>query len=561
MAEVEGNVISGAWNAYARYEQSTGTNSSTISITLGMRSRGYGMSVSGLWAGVNQGGYERSTTDTSFYSAYNTWTDKDLITYSDTWTRTHEDRTISCWAAIDRSDASYRPGKSTAWLSFTVPAKDHWAVSYDANGGSGAPGGQTKWRGESLTLSSTAPTRGGHAFRGWATSKGGSVAYQPGATYTGDSALTLYAVWEVNEWPVTYDANGGANAPAAQAKRYGETLTLSKQTPSRDLYDFMGWATSRDGAVAYQPGASYDTDAALALYAVWKLSYVRPRITDLSVYRCGADGKAADDGTWCRASFSWECDHEVQQVQVSAGEKYADAKVEGGKSGRADVTLGDGELSIERAWEVTCEVADEQGSTAIVRTIEPFSFVMDYAPNGSVAIGTVASDAERRLDVDIPASLNEPVTLAKAVTIGGPVTFGEPAASRSSLLAGGVGDGLALSDDGTISVDNGAYVKLLWEGCTQSAVTLSSPLSAFRAVVVTIGGSDGVAEGSTVVWSPDGKTFDVTVAFVVGTNDFRVMRMRFSANGSRLTPTVVDGQNSDGYTSSISYLHSVVGIV
>lgn len=468
MAEVEGNVISGAWNAYARYEQSTGTNSSTISITLGMRSRGYGMNVSGFWAGVNQGGYERSTTDTSFYSAYNTWTDKDLITYSDTWTRTHEDRTISCWAAIDRSDASYRPGKSTAWLSFTVPAKDHWAVSYDANGGSGAPGGQTKWRGESLTLSSTAPTRGGHAFRGWATSKGGSVAYQPGATYTGDSALTLYAVWEVNEWPVTYDANGGANAPAAQAKRYGETLTLSKQTPSRDLYDFIGWATSRDGAVAYQPGASYDTDAALALYAVWKLSYVRPRITDLSVYRCDAKGVAADDGTWCRATFSWECDHEAQYVQVSAGDKYADAKGDGGTSGKADVTLGDGALSIERAWEVTCEVADGQGSTAIVRTIEPFSFVMDYAPNGSVAIGTVASDAERRLDVDIPARLNEPVTLAKAVT------FGEPAASRKSLLAGGVGGGLALSDDGTLSVDNWAYVKKLVESSTEWAYIWSN---------------------------------------------------------------------------------------
>lgn len=454
MAEVEGNVISGAWNAYARYEQSTGTNSSTISITLGMRSRGYGMSVSGFWAGVNQGGYERSTTDTSFYSAYNTWTDKDLITYSDTWTRTHEDRTISCWAAIDRSDASYRPGKSTAWLSFTVPAKDHWAVSYDANGGSGAPGGQTKWRGESLTLSSTAPTRGGHAFRGWATSKGGSVAYQPGATYTGDSALTLYAVWEVNEWPVTYDANGGANAPAAQAKRYGETLTLSKQTPSRDLYDFMGWATSRDGAVAYQPGASYDTDAALALYAVWKLSYVRPRITDLSVYRCGADGKAADDGTWCRASFSWECDHEVQQVQVSAGEKYADAKVEGGKSGRADVTLGDGELSIERAWEVTCEVADEQGSTAIVRTIEPFSFVMDFAPNGSVAIGTVADDSERRLDIDIP------------------MRFSDQASARASL---GLAVGAGLSTDGTtLSVDNWAYVKKLVESSTEWAYIWSN---------------------------------------------------------------------------------------
>ena len=63
------------------------------------------------------------------------------------------------------------------------------------------------------------------------------------------------------------------------------------------------------------------------------------------------------------------------------------------------------------------------------------------------------------------------------------------------------------------------------------------------------------------MWSPDGKTFDVTAAFVVGTNNFRVMRMRFSANGSRLTPTVVDGQNADGYTGSTAYLNSVVGIV
>ena len=96
---------------------------------------------------------------------------------------------------------------------------------------------------------------------------------------------------------------------------------------------------------------------------------------------------------------------------------------------------------------------------------------------------------------------------------------------------------------------------------TQSSVTLSAPLAGFRAIAVTIGGSDGVDEGTTLVWSPDGRTFDVTAAFVVGTNDFRVMRMRFSASGSRLTPTVVDGQNANGYTSSTTYLHSVVGIV
>ena len=109
--------------------------------------------------------------------------------------------------------------------------------------------------------------------------------------------------------------------------------------------------------------------------------------------------------------------------------------------------------------------------------------------------------------------------------------------------------------------DNGAYVRLLWSGRTQSAVTLSSSLAGFRAVAVTIGGPDGVAEGSTVVWSPNGKTFDVCAAFVVDTGNFRVMRMRLYVSGTSLNPTVVDGQNADGYTSSTTYLHSVGGLV
>lgn len=109
--------------------------------------------------------------------------------------------------------------------------------------------------------------------------------------------------------------------------------------------------------------------------------------------------------------------------------------------------------------------------------------------------------------------------------------------------------------------DNGAYVRLLWSGRTQSAVTLSSSLAGFRAVAVTIGGSDGVAEGATLVWSPNGKTFGVCAAFVVSTSNFRVMRMRLYGSGTTLTPTVVDGQNADGYTSSTTYLHGVVWLV
>lgn len=41
------------------------------------------------------------------------------------------------------------------------------------------------------------PTRAGYAFKGWATSSTGTVVYQAGGTYTANSSVTLYAVWEL----------------------------------------------------------------------------------------------------------------------------------------------------------------------------------------------------------------------------------------------------------------------------------------------------------------------------------------------------------------------------
>ena len=72
-----------------------------------------------------------------------------------------------------------------------------YTVSYNANGGSGAPASQTKTYGVNLTLSSTIPTRAGYAFKGWATSSTGAVAYPAGGTYSDNSTVTLYAVWEL----------------------------------------------------------------------------------------------------------------------------------------------------------------------------------------------------------------------------------------------------------------------------------------------------------------------------------------------------------------------------
>ena len=72
-----------------------------------------------------------------------------------------------------------------------------YTVSYNANGGSGAPESQRKLQGAALTLSETVPTRDGFIFKGWAESAGAAEAqYQPGGSFTADADTTLYAVWE-----------------------------------------------------------------------------------------------------------------------------------------------------------------------------------------------------------------------------------------------------------------------------------------------------------------------------------------------------------------------------
>lgn len=74
-------------------------------------------------------------------------------------------------------------------------------VHYDANGGSGAPGDQTKVYGSILTLSNQIPSRAGHTFTGWNTASNGSGrAYSPGEWYGEDASVTLYAQWKANNY-------------------------------------------------------------------------------------------------------------------------------------------------------------------------------------------------------------------------------------------------------------------------------------------------------------------------------------------------------------------------
>ena len=98
----------------------------------------------------------------------------------------------------------YRGGRVT--INYT---REKHTIRYDANGGSGAPGNQTKTMGVDLWLSSTTPSRPQYVFKGWNTEANGSgTSYSPGQQFYLDADTTLYAQWEEDTSYQYLDVNG-----------------------------------------------------------------------------------------------------------------------------------------------------------------------------------------------------------------------------------------------------------------------------------------------------------------------------------------------------------------
>ena len=317
-------------------------------------------------------------------------------------------------------------GKMTASGSISVPMKDNYRVTYNANGGTGAPGAQTKWAHTALKLSSTKPSRTGYTFQGWATSSGGSVAYQPGGTYTGNAALTLYAVWKLITYTVKYDANGGTGAPGNQTKNYGQSLTLSSTIPTRTNYNFKGWGTSAESTtVAYEAGASYTNNAAITLYAIWELAYVAPRITSLSADRCDSTGNYIEDGTYAKVEFDWATDKAATSIKIewklSTASNYNSADSititpdEGSTGGSITNIIIGSDLSTESIYNIRVTVADTMGNISTTIDLPSMKFLIDFCPNG-VSIGKPA-ELNGAFDINYTTLAREQVVFLKGTGV------------------------------------------------------------------------------------------------------------------------------------------------
>ena len=186
-----------------------------------------------------------------------------------TITKNHGNQILRVGAKAYRNgaeDSTY----SYAYKDLTIGPKPSYTVSYNANGGTGAPAAQTKWHNETLTLQSNEPTRTGHTFQGWATSSTGGVAYRASAAYTSNAGITLYAVWTANTVTINQYANDGSQdhpdettpiPPEPFTRTYNNTINLWNIGTFK-LYKTgyhvdakAQWNTAANGS-----GTSYDED-------------------------------------------------------------------------------------------------------------------------------------------------------------------------------------------------------------------------------------------------------------------------------------------------------------
>ncbi len=146
-----------------------------------------------------------------------------------------------------------------------------YALNFDANGGSGelfdmswSLRTETSWKFDWTAV----PTRTGYAFKGWALTPDGTVNVAGSSynTYTVTGipnqtvTVTLYAIWETNDYTITYDLGGGKDGPGSQTYTYEQNVVISATEPTRDGYVFAGWYLDRTiggwEQGTYQPGQS-----------------------------------------------------------------------------------------------------------------------------------------------------------------------------------------------------------------------------------------------------------------------------------------------------------------
>ena len=143
-------------------------------------------------------------------------------------------------------------------------AKDEFVINYVVNGGENDDTNPTTYV-EGNTIRIKTPVKTGYSFKGWYKDASFTERVEEiTSDMTGD--LTLYAKWEINQYTISFDTNGG-NTINSITKNYKEELS-EPTNPTKEGYEFKGWYKDEGFTELY----NFDTMPAenITLYAKWE---------------------------------------------------------------------------------------------------------------------------------------------------------------------------------------------------------------------------------------------------------------------------------------------------
>ena len=143
-------------------------------------------------------------------------------------------------------------------------------VSFNSNGGTAAPGTIILNVGDCVSdfekmLNENQPERTGYTFEFWATSPTSNVAYNLDLPVTNN--LTLYAIWRINTYTVSFNLDGGSGSFPNKTINYGSTVSKPAATPTKDGFTFKYWALSGQ-TTEYNFSTPVTSD--ITLVAIWE---------------------------------------------------------------------------------------------------------------------------------------------------------------------------------------------------------------------------------------------------------------------------------------------------
>ena len=207
------------------------------------------------------------------------------------------------YAAVQISNAC---GESrTVWSSKFTTLQRYTLTYYKNDGGDDS---QTAYKdhGVNTTIkASNTFSRTGYTFQEWNTDDDGEgTSYTAGNTYSSNSDLTLYAIWEINSHTLAWNANGGDDLTGTYTSGstdYNTALT-APDTPTRTGYTFTGWNSAENGTGDAYTG--YMPDADVTYYAQWSINSHKVTISSVNDVTISSTTPSASEGGYGNANYN-----------------------------------------------------------------------------------------------------------------------------------------------------------------------------------------------------------------------------------------------------------------